>query len=303
MEKDDDWYGEDDAYDFGFRMYNPTIGRFMSEDPLGIYFPFNSPYAFAENDCVNYVDLEGLEKTSVQAARSGTITYTKPALSKMTYTDAMRMVSSRQSTFMTLIEVGGQFLLRVSLVLDPSPLGTEDVFWGNTPYRTITIDERRLFELEEKEASGTLTKDEYAELERLNAKLRGWYNIGADKHKNSNDYEGSRSVYVIYKDGDIYKFGIADNTNWNKAKDMPQRLSYQLDQLMMKFPDSRISGKVLESYPKISTEAIKKIETTFVRTYEKFNNRVPEGNKSHQTIGSGSGSGSGSGDPRRPPQE
>jgi RHS repeat-associated protein len=49
-------------YDYGFRIYNPSIGRFLSADPLAKSFPWNSPYSYAENDVMRCIDLDGLEK-------------------------------------------------------------------------------------------------------------------------------------------------------------------------------------------------------------------------------------------------
>lgn len=49
-------------YEFKFREYDSRIGRFWAEDPIGKKYPWNSPYAFAENDIIRSVDIEGLEK-------------------------------------------------------------------------------------------------------------------------------------------------------------------------------------------------------------------------------------------------
>lgn len=53
------------AYDYGFRIYNPGIARFLSVDPLTKGYPWNSTYAFAENDVIRSIDLDGLEKCVV----------------------------------------------------------------------------------------------------------------------------------------------------------------------------------------------------------------------------------------------
>jgi RHS repeat-associated protein len=37
-------------YDYGFRIYNPQLGKFLSVDPLTKSYPWNSTYAYAEND-------------------------------------------------------------------------------------------------------------------------------------------------------------------------------------------------------------------------------------------------------------
>ena len=49
-------------YDYGFRIYDPRLGRFKSVDPLSKSYPWNSTYAFAENDVIRAIDLDGLEK-------------------------------------------------------------------------------------------------------------------------------------------------------------------------------------------------------------------------------------------------
>lgn len=43
-------------------MHDPRVGRFLSIDPLAEDYPWNSPYAFAENQVIKFVELEGLEK-------------------------------------------------------------------------------------------------------------------------------------------------------------------------------------------------------------------------------------------------
>jgi RHS repeat-associated protein len=50
------------VYDYGFRIYNPALGKFLSVDPLFKSYPWNSPYAYAENEPIANVDLDGLEK-------------------------------------------------------------------------------------------------------------------------------------------------------------------------------------------------------------------------------------------------
>ncbi len=67
MEKDDEVKGYGNSYDYGFRNYDPRVGRFLSIDPLTKSFPWNSPFCFAENDVIRSVDLDGLEKLIITA--------------------------------------------------------------------------------------------------------------------------------------------------------------------------------------------------------------------------------------------
>jgi RHS repeat-associated protein len=49
------------AYDYGFRIYNSAIGKFLSVDPLTQKFPELTPYQFASNTPIKAVDIDGLE--------------------------------------------------------------------------------------------------------------------------------------------------------------------------------------------------------------------------------------------------
>ena len=49
-------------YFYRYCIYNPALGRFISVDPLVSKFPWNSPYAFSENNSIAYVEFEGLER-------------------------------------------------------------------------------------------------------------------------------------------------------------------------------------------------------------------------------------------------
>jgi RHS repeat-associated protein len=61
--KEDD--RETGTQDYGFRIYNPQIGRFLSVDPLTKIYPSWSPYPFAMNRPIDGVDIDGKEWTSV----------------------------------------------------------------------------------------------------------------------------------------------------------------------------------------------------------------------------------------------
>jgi RHS repeat-associated protein len=55
---------ETSTYDYGFRIYNPGLGRFLSVDPLTQKFAFYSPYQFAGNKPIRCIDIDGLEPIS-----------------------------------------------------------------------------------------------------------------------------------------------------------------------------------------------------------------------------------------------
>lgn len=47
---------------YNFRMYNSTIGRFISTDPIADQFAHVSPFNYAENEPIGHIDLWGLQK-------------------------------------------------------------------------------------------------------------------------------------------------------------------------------------------------------------------------------------------------
>jgi len=54
-------FGSITNYDYGFRIYNPAIGKFLSVDPLMSDYPELTPYQYASNTPIWAVDLDGLE--------------------------------------------------------------------------------------------------------------------------------------------------------------------------------------------------------------------------------------------------
>jgi RHS repeat-associated protein len=61
-ENDNDVKGvEGSQQDYGMRIYDPRIGKFLSVDPLTKQYPELTPYQFASNSPIQGIDLDGLE--------------------------------------------------------------------------------------------------------------------------------------------------------------------------------------------------------------------------------------------------
>ena len=71
-ENDNDVKGEGNQQDYGMRIYDPRLGRFLSEDPITKEYPELTPYQFASNRPIDGIDLDGLEfvKPPVKSART-----------------------------------------------------------------------------------------------------------------------------------------------------------------------------------------------------------------------------------------
>jgi RHS repeat-associated protein len=68
---DDEIKGEGNSVNYKYRMHDPRLGRFFAVDPLASKYPYNSTYAFSENNVIHAVELEGLEKYEIITGQQG----------------------------------------------------------------------------------------------------------------------------------------------------------------------------------------------------------------------------------------
>ena len=59
QEQDPEIKGTGNSYDFGARMYDPRVGKWMSRDPYRELYPELSPYQFAANNPNLFIDPDG----------------------------------------------------------------------------------------------------------------------------------------------------------------------------------------------------------------------------------------------------
>jgi RHS repeat-associated protein len=69
--KEDD--PETKTQDYGMRIYDARLGRFLSVDPLTKDYPMLTPYQFASNRPIDGIDLDGLEYVSFHHYANGEI--------------------------------------------------------------------------------------------------------------------------------------------------------------------------------------------------------------------------------------
>jgi RHS repeat-associated protein len=60
-ENDNEVKGFGNQQDYGMRIYDPRVGRFLSVDPLTQEYPWYTPYQFAGNNPIRFIDLDGAE--------------------------------------------------------------------------------------------------------------------------------------------------------------------------------------------------------------------------------------------------
>lgn len=70
-ENDNEVKGEGNQQDYGMRIYDPRVGRFLSVDPLSAEYPELTPYQFGSNRPIDGIDLDGLEWSNAREGANG----------------------------------------------------------------------------------------------------------------------------------------------------------------------------------------------------------------------------------------
>ncbi|MDF1697524.1 MAG: RHS repeat-associated core domain-containing protein [Saprospiraceae bacterium] len=199
---------------YGFRVYDPAVGRFTSVDPIAEKFAFVSGFNYAENDPFGHIDLHGLQQakyylheglkkfmkgwTNVvdQVKVSASNTYKKIVGSKSN--DYAKHEISTSVTQSTVIG------LNISQFLDESSYDRSNNYIGGS---ILEIDSKISFEPESKitinkgpiEASLSL-KDNLRE-DKKSVTLEGGLNFGVVKASIFNNYSKSTNGNSSQKSG------------------------------------------------------------------------------------------------------
>jgi len=185
QEADNEVLGEGALHAFEYRMHDTRIGRFWSVDPLAGKFPWNSTYAFAENDVIRAIDLEGLEKWITQTSQLSYGPYSLEYVTSNNYRPLQDVIQSDQlidaveqaQTSQTFTSLQTKAKL-VEFTVTNDKAGT----WTNAASKQINIDHQanttgmiqglawemtnatnaqKLIQIESKASKGEISKEEY----------------------------------------------------------------------------------------------------------------------------------------------
>ncbi|RYE18735.1 MAG: hypothetical protein EOP51_21320, partial [Sphingobacteriales bacterium] len=71
-ENDKEVKGEGNQQDYGMRIYDGRIGKFLSVDPLEKEYPMLTPYQYASGNPIQNIDIDGLEGAAANGANTNT---------------------------------------------------------------------------------------------------------------------------------------------------------------------------------------------------------------------------------------
>jgi RHS repeat-associated protein len=134
-ENDNEVKGEGNQQDYGARIYDPRVGRWLSVDPLMIKYPSLSPYNSVANSPIFYVDPDGREiKVASEVVDGKTI---------ITITVSGQLVNESSTSYTA--EQLQAFADRLASSIASSLTGSEsDVSWRGIANITAATDESSL---------------------------------------------------------------------------------------------------------------------------------------------------------------
>lgn len=107
-ENDNEVKGEGDQQDYGMRVYDPRLGRFLPIDPLSKSYPWYTPYQFAGNRPIVAIDLDGLEELIVHQYFNEANKVSKIQIMRFTDVDG-----NLQNNYMTRLSDGHEISSKV----------------------------------------------------------------------------------------------------------------------------------------------------------------------------------------------
>ena len=152
-ERDDEGeWGSSTVYDYGFRVYDPAIAKFLSVDPLSPDYPELTPYQFASLNPIKFIDLDGLEAADPVTGRRGpwSLSYIHRDLSEADRDEITRRLGADHETFVADLnkrhqtEMLGLFAETSAVLFDVIGMGEsgssilDDLLRGSRSFKTTT---------------------------------------------------------------------------------------------------------------------------------------------------------------------
>jgi RHS repeat-associated protein len=200
-ENDKDW-GTQLIQDFGFRLYNPGLGRFLSVDPLEFDFPSWTPYHFVHNNPVRLTDPTGMKADSTYEIN--------------TKTGEFKVINGKGGDEIDYIQLwnGEGKCLTTCKLEEPFPVVVEDAFVHNSEegyvpkkerypgYRVHFIGSNGAIEPVDDPFTGGVQK-----APKVATKFA--VGLGFNLLSTSSRKMNPSVVYAIMKNGKFYKFGVS----------------------------------------------------------------------------------------------
>jgi len=173
-ENDDEIAGNNNALDFGARIYDARLGRWMSVDKYKQFYPCISPYVFCGGNPINFVDADG----NVIRDKDGNIVFVPLGSMQVAHPSGSKAT----------VTVGYIFADDGTQIMVYRNEDTEKVGWNTDCHGSSFAD--GIFWIDNNQVPTILAHDGYAEVD-YERRIEGDKVIYADK---SNNVVDSRTV-------------------------------------------------------------------------------------------------------------
>ena len=157
MEKDNELKGVGNSLDFGARIYDSRIGKFLGLDPLAMRFPSESNYSFAGNSPIYLIDKEGKYKVSAENEASYRNDY--PLIMKYLSTQIEKDISNSAKIINGLVQTN----------LNVQPATVKGIARWRFGPEIVFKEEPGEFPVQSKYAAGYTFKEKDAHVIEMNA--------------------------------------------------------------------------------------------------------------------------------------
>jgi RHS repeat-associated protein len=107
-ENDNEIKGEGNEQDYGMRIYDPRLGRFLSVDPITSKYPELTPYQYASNRPIDGIDIDGLEWGAVMwlrfLARNGKTAQKQDNAERITWEQVYRAAELSYKSIKSMVD-------------------------------------------------------------------------------------------------------------------------------------------------------------------------------------------------------
>ncbi|MEI6348307.1 MAG: RHS repeat-associated core domain-containing protein [Bacteroidota bacterium] len=137
QEKDDEVKGEGNSLDFGARIYDSRLGRWLGCDPLAVKYPNLSPYNYCANNPIKFVDYDGKDYGVVvdNASHTMIVVANIYTTDNKTFNQACNGVSEINSIVKTVSVDGVDYTLSFQIKVIPPIIKKESFIRDGVEYQ------------------------------------------------------------------------------------------------------------------------------------------------------------------------
>ena len=254
--------------DYGARWYDGAIGRWTAVDPLAEDAPDWTPYRFAFDNPLSYIDPDGLFETKKEAKqyakdngiRTGLFSQNKVReQSDGTYA----IENEREKT--AISDLGGDLGVMTATMVSPTDVMDSRVVSDGNPWTSSDIRFEHVLR------DGSV-------VDGGPALITGTAPTPGKPHLNSNKAVGDFATYTIKVLGRIFKIGKADVGRVTKSSGLPTRVHQQVRKLTKKYGQGNVDASI-SPIGKTTTKEAKRIEKSVLKKIFKRTGEVPPGNQ------------------------